>query len=1409
MNSKKPTESAMKKTINRSALLGRASTMTVAAAAAATASMFGAADAQAADPCFNPGPVNAVNLMTPEQCVIIDDPVSNSIVVNANVEESASTPAFEVSDIVGGRLTNNATISNAGSITGGVALSIYGGEIAEGITNAGLLFSYGSTALSLSYGSVVGGIVNSGTISGDVGLRGTDGILIDGNIVNAEEGLIEGDSIAIWLYGDASLDGNISNQGTIEGSYGAIQIDTSSFSSSIVNADSGVIRALGDGAEGDVFAIHITSDTAYTNLTNAGLIEGVDGGFLFSGNHFYGDINNSGTISSNGSIGAVRIGASETTYGYPFSTEVTGSLVNTGLIDGGEGWGVVVDSGSIGPSGSLSSLNDVSFSLDSSDFFEDAFTLVNRRTILGGVRVGGIEAVVSLRNTGSGVISSIESGYGTGVQLTAYEMAASIQNDGLIEGSAIGMQVGCDPIFSCKNPNYINNNSIVQQSTIFPGSASTLIASINNRGVIEGGTTGLQLGSTFSVALITNAGTIAATGETLDDLNALDGGETTGLLIAPDTLVCSYGSYSCDYVETIMLAKIENSGLIEGGNGVEISLSAVAGLADDTVLLNTGSILGLTGTGLKIDVSYWYGDIVNSGLIDGASTGASFYGETFYGDIINNGDITGGQLTTGMHVAYSSYVGDIVNNDLLSAPGNALHVEVDAFYGDIVNNATILASYYGGTAALLKNLYGSGSYEGSFSNTGLIEGGGQGTGVKLQDASFAYGLINGGGIINDGGTITAQTAIDTQYAYGITEILNAGGGYIEGDLRLSRLYGDAFIGEDGGIRGDIVGDGAVSGYDDNVSVRDGDHYFIGNASALQAFTVQSGGTAFMGTEGEWSDMQASSLSGPDYFYGSNIDTLEIQGGGRLYMSDTASFEVETFTQSAYGELTYFLTSNESVHGRINADSLSGSASIAGTISVDLDVESFTGTTDTTFTYEDVISASSITGSFTNSSVIGSPFFELDVVDDQGGEGNPDTVDLLLTRTSFASFSCSTSTENNEALGQMLEAAFQAGDLTSDQLALYQAILNSADGCDVSSTYDDLSGTPFDFIAFQLDGPFKKMVGARIDSGRSTGCVVAGSADCFNRYAADTTGSSTVMNDGTPGGDPFAWLRSGVREEGASAVWGRGVGVWGETDGDTLSGAPGSRYNQKGGIIGADHVFTETFIAGVAAQFTDTDIKFPGQVDRVAVNSYEAGAYASYGDTQGYINANASYIWHSFDTYRQVFGSDTKGQFDGGTLSACLELGRVYEADGWRLQPVAALSFASLSTDGYTENGTSLSRLVVKESGFDSLKSLLGGRIAYPVEMESGRRWVPEVRVSWSHEFMDNSAEFDARLISFAEDPASYFTTKGAEYDRDSVNLGTGMNAPINDKIIVYVDYDASLSSDQTSQTASAGLRVLW
>ena len=84
MNTKKPTESAMKNPINRSALLGRASSMAVATAAAATASMLGAADAQAACPFETTGPLSSVTLTTSQDCFVINDPIENGVLVNTD-----------------------------------------------------------------------------------------------------------------------------------------------------------------------------------------------------------------------------------------------------------------------------------------------------------------------------------------------------------------------------------------------------------------------------------------------------------------------------------------------------------------------------------------------------------------------------------------------------------------------------------------------------------------------------------------------------------------------------------------------------------------------------------------------------------------------------------------------------------------------------------------------------------------------------------------------------------------------------------------------------------------------------------------------------------------------------------------------------------------------------------------------------------------------------------------------------------------------------------------------------------------------------------------------------------------------------------------------------------------------------
>jgi hypothetical protein len=74
-------------------------------------------------------------------------------------------------------------------------------------------------------------------------------------------------------------------------------------------------------------------------------------------------------------------------------------------------------------------------------------------------------------------------------------------------------------------------------------------------------------------------------------------------------------------LNTSVSGAIENSGLIIGGDGAAIYLSTFYGPEGGTAIENTGSIIGETGTGLVIDVTNWYGDIVNSGLIDGAVHG--------------------------------------------------------------------------------------------------------------------------------------------------------------------------------------------------------------------------------------------------------------------------------------------------------------------------------------------------------------------------------------------------------------------------------------------------------------------------------------------------------------------------------------------------------------------------------------------------------------------------------------------------------------------------------------------------------------------------------------------------------------------------------------------------------------------
>ena len=114
--------------------------------------------------------------------------------------------------------------------------------------------------------------------------------------------------------------------------------------------------------------------------------------------------------------------------------------------------------------------------------------------------------------------------------------------------------------------------------------------------------------------------------------------------------------------------------------------------------------------------------------------------------------------------------------------------------------------------------------------------------------------------------------------------------------------------------------------------------------------------------------------------------------------------------------------------------------------------------------------------------------------------------------------------------------------------------------------------------------------------------------------------------------------------------------------------------------------------------------------------------------------------------------------------------------------------------------------VVFDAEVDSLKSLLGMRFAYPIATDSGRKWVPEVRAVWAHEFLDDHSSFLANPLA---NPLNVATVSGEVISRDSLILGAGVTAPLSEATSLYLDYDAVLNEDITSHTVSGGFRTRW
>jgi outer membrane autotransporter protein len=262
-------------------------------------------------------------------------------------------------------------------------------------------------------------------------------------------------------------------------------------------------------------------------------------------------------------------------------------------------------------------------------------------------------------------------------------------------------------------------------------------------------------------------------------------------------------------------------------------------------------------------------------------------------------------------------------------------------------------------------------------------------------------------------------------------------------------------------------------------------------------------------------------------------------------------------------------------------------------------------------------------------------------------------------------------------------------------------------------------------------------------------------------------------DGTPVGD-FG-LAAGEGMENWSA-WVLGSGIFSNTTGSP--DIPDSRNNAGGFLAGADHNWGGNFSTGLYAGYQYNDAEFDGG-SSILGNSVLFGGYAAFSHGDYFADAIVGGGYTGYRARRSIdFGTIdriARAEPGGGLFTAAVNFGRDWHAGGFVFSPIAGAQYTYAGVGAFTEDGADSLDLAVGRQDANSLRSTLGGRIAYPWNAGKNLTLVPEVRMFWQHEFLDGARTINSSLDGGA---GAAFGFDTGNPSRDSVFAGAGVGMRI-------------------------------
>ena len=307
---------------------------------------------------------------------------------------------------------------------------------------------------------------------------------------------------------------------------------------------------------------------------------------------------------------------------------------------------------------------------------------------------------------------------------------------------------------------------------------------------------------------------------------------------------------------------------------------------------------------------------------------------------------------------------------------------------------------------------------------------------------------------------------------------------------------------------------------------------------------------------------------------------------------------------------------------------------------------------------------------------------------------------------------------------------------------YSGSVSQAYNAIMPSYYQSLGTIAFNLANAQNSELVQRLWGLRVADG--TGFSMNGMPESTPIVEEQSSGKSTI--------DPS----KDILRPGADSHWGMfvdGNGVFAQANSGNM--LPG--YNsQSGGVTtGLTYKWNDSFGTGLYAGYEGTYAKYGGGSSLID-NSVRFGVFGTYGQKNSkgealgfYANGLAGGGYNNYQTTRAItFGgiNRTANASPGaGELDTMLATGYDLKKGKFTFGPTASLQYTYLGVNPVNETGAQ--SLNFNSSGWNtaSMLSSVGAHAAYNWQVKPDILVVPQLSLSWQHEFLQNPYDISGNL----------------------------------------------------------------